>query len=86
VNSVFAGLFTFKNIANNLSIVSLTEILGYFNLFSLTSLNALVTIYPNDCSMNVIESSILDKLYNDTLSTGGGIFTGNTALEYLNGF
>jgi hypothetical protein len=86
MNSVLAGLFVFKKRENNLSMVSLTEIVGYLSLFSLTSLKALVTIYPKAYSINEIESSILDKLYSDTLSVGGGILTGNTAFEYLNGF
>jgi len=65
--------------------VSLTEIPGYFNLFSLTSLKALVTICPNAYSINEIESSIFDRLYKLTLSSFGGIFTGKPAFEYLNG-
>lgn len=85
MNSVLAGLFVFKNSANNFSMVSFTDILGYFNLFSLTSLKARVTIYPKAYSIKEIESSILERLYKDTLSCGGGIFTGKVAFEYLKG-
>jgi len=66
--------------------VSFTDIVGYLSLFSLISLNPLVTIYPRAYSIKVIESSIFDKLKSDTLSSVGGIFTGRVALEYLEGF
>lgn len=84
--SVLAGFSVFKNKEKSLSIVSLIESVGYFSLFSLTSLKALVTIQPNDYSINDIESSIFYKLCRDTQSTVGGILTGRLVLEYLKGF
>ena len=84
--SVFAGFSAFRKRAKSLSIVSFRERVGYLRRFSLTSLRPRVTMCPRACSMKEIESSIFCKLYRETLSSGGGIFTGRAAFEYLKGF
>lgn len=56
MNFVFAGLSAFKHMANIFNIVSLTDRVGYFSLFSPTSLNARVIIDPRAYCIKVIDS------------------------------
>lgn len=64
--SVLAGFSAFKKIANNFSIVSLTESVGYFSLFSPTSLRPRVTTELNAYSMNVIDSAFFYRAKSGT--------------------
>ena len=53
--SVLAGFDFFRKMAKSLSMVSLTERVGYLSLVSPISLSPLVTTAPRACSRKVIE-------------------------------